>query len=111
MIGKPTYIFIISPKKTEMSRIYLLLAFVLIMLSSCGKEEPVTLVEINCKEIGIGIDHPQHADFQSILDDLVAAGYPGVTATISDKNGLWQGSSGRADLENNIAMAPCHVSP
>ncbi|MGW3247221.1 serine hydrolase domain-containing protein [Streptomyces sp. NPDC001070] len=41
-----------------------------------------------------------HAAREKALDDLVAAGVPGVIAEVHDARGTWTGTSGRADLHH-----------
>lgn len=53
--------------------------------------------------------HPKSAVFQSVLDKYVREGLPGITLLVRDKNGLWTGSAGMADIGKGIAMEPCHV--
>ena len=45
----------------------------------------------------------------NILDSYTAEGIPGVTLLIADSNGIWAGSAGYADIQNNIKMQPCHI--
>ncbi|MEU4096343.1 serine hydrolase domain-containing protein [Streptomyces sp. NPDC026673] len=42
---------------------------------------------------------------QKALDDLVAAGVPGVIAEVRDARGVWTGKSGRADLHHRRPLA------
>jgi D-alanyl-D-alanine carboxypeptidase len=55
-------------------------------------------------------DHPNAARYQAVLDTYVAKGFPGISALIRDKNGLWVGGSGKADISENIDFNPCTVS-
>ncbi|MGW1044254.1 serine hydrolase domain-containing protein [Streptomyces sp. NPDC002547] len=41
-----------------------------------------------------------HAAWQKALDDLVAAGVPGIIAEVHDARGTWTGTSGRGDLHH-----------
>jgi D-alanyl-D-alanine carboxypeptidase len=54
--------------------------------------------------------HPKAAIFQAVLDAHVAKGLPGISALIRNKDGVWVGASGMADISQNIAMKPCIVS-
>ncbi|MFH2094847.1 MAG: serine hydrolase domain-containing protein [Bacteroidota bacterium] len=54
--------------------------------------------------------HPKGAFYQSILDKYTGKGLPGIVLLIQDESGMWIGSSGKADIENNIDMMPCTVS-
>ena len=54
--------------------------------------------------------HPKAAIYQSIVNDYVKKGLPGVVLYIRDSSGVWIGSTGKADIKQNIPMAPCVVS-
>lgn len=55
-------------------------------------------------------EHPKAARLQSLLDQYVALGIPGISALIRDKDGVWVGASGLADISQKIPMEPCMVS-
>ena len=55
------------------------------------------------------VNHPKGDALQNILDSYIAEGIPGVTLLIADSNGIWAGSAGYSDLQNNIKMQPCHI--
>jgi D-alanyl-D-alanine carboxypeptidase len=42
-----------------------------------------------------------HGAWQRALDEIVAAGVPGVIAEVRDAHGIWTGASGRADLHHH----------
>lgn len=54
--------------------------------------------------------HPRSQVFQSILDNYVKKGLPGISALVRDENGAWIGYSGKADIGKNITFTPCHPS-
>ncbi|MBK8670194.1 MAG: beta-lactamase family protein [Saprospiraceae bacterium] len=54
--------------------------------------------------------HPKSAIYQSVIDKYTKAGLPGIAILVRDKNGLWIGASGKADIEQNIPMKPCVIS-
>lgn len=54
--------------------------------------------------------HPNATKYQTVLDAFVAKGLPGISALVRDKNGVWVGASGKADISENIDMKPCTVS-
>lgn len=54
--------------------------------------------------------HPKAAVFQAVLDDHIAKGLPGLSVLVRDKDGVWIGSAGMADISQDIAMKPCMVS-
>ena len=54
--------------------------------------------------------HPKSVVYQSVIDKYTKAGLPGIAILVRDKNGLWVGTSGKADIEQNIPMKPCIIS-
>lgn len=54
--------------------------------------------------------HPKAVTFQAILDAHVAKGLPGISALVRDKDGVWVGASGMADIAQKVEMQPCIVS-
>jgi len=54
--------------------------------------------------------HPKAAKYQNIIDKFTSKGLPGIVLLIQDSNGVWIGSSGKADIKRNINMMPCTVS-
>lgn len=54
-------------------------------------------------------DHPYKDIFQSILDENVAMGMPGLSAAIETEHGWWIGCAGMACIEDQIVMKPCHL--
>lgn len=89
------------------NRVLFLLAGALLLWPSCQK------VEIGHSETSTytpGAQHPKAALYQSILDTYTARGLPGISCLIRDKDGLWAGASGKADIGKNVDMEPCTVS-
>ncbi len=60
--------------------------------------------------LAINADHPKSAVAQAIMDRYTSNGLPGISVLIDDEEGLWMGSAGYADLENQIPMQPCHIN-
>ena len=88
-----------------------IILFVFLMIQfACKKSENKPLGDpLECMEIGLGSSHELHEEFQAILDAYVGKGFPGMAAAVyTPEEGLWLGSSGKADLEANIPMAPCN---
>jgi len=48
--------------------------------------------------------------YQSLIDQYVARGLPGITLLVKDSTGIFIGSAGMADIKNNIPMQACQVS-
>jgi D-alanyl-D-alanine carboxypeptidase len=63
----------------------------------------------DCPDVSQTI-HPKSAVYQSVIDKYTKAGLPGIAILVRDKNGLWIGTSGKADIEQNIPMKPCIIS-
>jgi D-alanyl-D-alanine carboxypeptidase len=91
-----------------MKNIKFQLAFFVLLLFqfSCRKDVGHTGT---CSD-GASPVHPKAAIFQAVLDAHVAKGLPGISALIRDKDGVWVGASGMADISQNVAMQPCVVS-
>lgn len=76
------------------------------LFTSCEKIENVTPIaecELENNE------HPNAAKYQEIINDLLAAGVPGVSVTVRTPDGVWSQCGGKADLENNTDLSSCHV--
>lgn len=86
---------------------YIGLCFSLMLLPlSCQKDIEHS---IEC-HFGDSFSHPKAATFQAILDAHVAKGLPGISALVRDKDGVWVGASGMADIAQKVKMQPCTVS-
>jgi D-alanyl-D-alanine carboxypeptidase len=92
-------------------RILFFYIFFLLVFSTCKKKKsepplpPCSIQFADSSSI-----HPKGQAYQSILNEYVAKGLPGIVLLINDANGTWVGSAGKADLGNKIDMLPCHVS-
>ncbi len=93
-----------------MKKRFLLFISVLLFVG-CTKQfiKPTVICMDNQDFIQSSNNHPKGDALQNILDSYSAEGIPGVTLLIADSNGIWAGSAGYADLENNIKMQPCHI--
>jgi D-alanyl-D-alanine carboxypeptidase len=58
----------------------------------------------------INENHPKAEQIQATMDKYLARGIPGMSVLIQDDEGFWIASGGFADLENGIAMQPCHLN-
>jgi D-alanyl-D-alanine carboxypeptidase len=54
--------------------------------------------------------HPRNQAFKKILEKYNRLGLPGIGLMITDKNGSWIGSAGKADLKSNVDFAPTQVA-
>lgn len=88
--------------------IYLLFTF---FWMSCQKEDKIPYTN-NCNLPGGDSSalHPKANLYQTVLDKYVKKGMPGIAIAIRDKNGLWLGGSGMADIDKGIPFEPCHIS-
>ncbi|HSJ67258.1 MAG TPA: serine hydrolase domain-containing protein, partial [Anditalea sp.] len=60
---------------------------------------------------GVGSNlHPKADAYQDLLNQYVRKGLPGIVLLVRDNQGEWVGSAGKADIEQNVAMSPCHIS-
>jgi len=78
-----------------------------VLFSSCEKTE--NALQIADCNLNVGTDHPQAENYRGIIDDLLEAGVPGVSVTVRSPEGIWSQAGGKADLENNIYITPCHA--
>ena len=83
----------------------------LLFITSCKKHfiEPTKTCIDNLNFIESSENHPLKEKLQLILDKYMDKGIPGATLLFSNNQGVWIGSSGYADLNNNIKMQPCHI--
>jgi D-alanyl-D-alanine carboxypeptidase len=97
-----------------MQQLFFKLILVLTLFSSCQKENnPNIAASYNCnlQFTDSSSVNPNHAKYSQLLKDITASGVPGITMSIyNPANGMWLGASGKADLRNNVAMQPCHIS-
>jgi D-alanyl-D-alanine carboxypeptidase len=54
--------------------------------------------------------HPKNVAFQSLLDKYNKKGLPGISLLVSDKDGIWSGAAGKADIEKNVDFYPGQIS-
>jgi len=57
----------------------------------------------------IEMTHPRATELQAIVDRPAANGIPGLGVAVKTPDGIWAGAAGFADIENGVAMTPCHV--
>lgn len=88
-----------------------LIIIILGSLSSCSKVDiPPTTTCTDDASFVINENHPKAAAIQTLMNDYIAQGLPGMSVLINDNDGFWIASAGYADLENQVAMQPCHVN-
>jgi D-alanyl-D-alanine carboxypeptidase len=79
---------------------------------SCSKEDNASKVEeciLNFTDSSAV--NPKAAQYQAIIDDFTKEkGLPGIVALVyTPLNGVWIGTSGYSQIENNIRMQPCDI--
>lgn len=78
---------------------------------SCSKVDiPPTTTCTDDVSFVINENHPKAAAIQTLMNDYIAQGLPGMSVLINDDDGFWIASAGFADIENQIMMQPCHVN-
>ncbi|MEL6562405.1 MAG: serine hydrolase [Bacteroidota bacterium] len=80
--------------------------FICIIFSQC---EEIETLPTNTYDIAAAFNdssdvHPEASTYQSILDRHQQQGLVGATLLVKDRNGLWIGASGYADIANDAKM-------
>lgn len=53
--------------------------------------------------------HRKGAEFQQLLDDYIAKGFPGLVMFVKSPQGIWNGAAGYARIETKERMTPAHL--
>lgn len=87
-----------------------IIPIVLIMLG-CEKNEKLPSQSYDCNFTfnDTSMLHPKALKYQHILDENQKDGLVGAVLLVKDKNGLWIGSSGKADIASDVDMKPCNT--
>lgn len=87
----------------------ILLSTILLVFSSCEKIEMETPEVFYCSFAHQDSSdiHPKAAIYQEILDRNRKAGIVGASLMIKDKDGVWIGASGKADIASGVDVQPC----
>lgn len=86
--------------------IYLLL----LLLSSCNKDEPIPTLKNDISCMDHNSDFPNSEKLEQIVQKYTNEGIVGLSVLIDQKDtGIWTHSEGFANIEDNIAMNPCHL--
>lgn len=57
------------------------------------------------------LQNKNHLKYQRLLDEMTSSGVPGVMMSVHQpKEGIWLGSSGKADLATGIPILPCNIT-
>jgi D-alanyl-D-alanine carboxypeptidase len=93
-------------------RIFQLVVIIMIISQSCQKVDIDRPIQLNCplENDPIYKENPRSAEFQSLIENYIKQGLPGIILLVKDDNGFYIGSAGMADIKEGIALQSCHVS-
>lgn len=88
------------------------LAGLILVSQSCKKSDINRPSAINCplEDKSLYQSNPNSARYQSLIDEYVKKGLPGIILLVKDDNGFYIGASGMADIKEGIKLQPCHIS-
>lgn len=92
---------------------FLLSLSFLLMILSCKKSLDLQPTFYDCSPVPADSSsrNPNKSKYQALLNDMTSKGVVGIMMSVHDsKHGMWVGSSGMADLHNNIAMKSCNIT-
>ncbi|MEO1451004.1 MAG: serine hydrolase [Bacteroidota bacterium] len=83
----------------------------LVILPSCETNEVLPASHYSCDVSAQdnSAAHPKAAIYQDILERNRKNGLVGAVMLVEDKDGLWVGADGKADIASNIDMASCNT--
>lgn len=97
------------PRFTLPYSLIALYLFTSLCFFSCQQTEDPTESIYECQTTVPDLSsHPKAAQYQDILEEQVATGLPGAVILVKDNEGVWQGAAGKASLELNVDLEPCH---
>ncbi len=84
-------------------------AIILITILACEKNEILPESSYDCAFSfpDSSSIHPNAAIYQDILDRNRSAGIVGASLMIKDRDGVWVGASGKADIASGVDVQPC----
>ena len=87
-------------------------ALVIASICSCRKPQIVETRSLGdpCPWTDSSDHHPKDAALKALLEKYRLKGLPGISLLVSDSKGTWIGSTGKADIENNIDFTPGTIS-
>ncbi len=88
-----------------------ILAFAVMFITSCEKNEVFEAPFYSCESVlqdSISL-HPKSEIYQGILDKHGKNGMVGAVLLVNDREGLWSGAYGKADIASNIDMHNCNT--
>lgn len=96
-----------------MRKYILLLSAVTIAFAGCRTDafvEPSIACDFTPTAFTVNENHPKAEAFRLKMQAYLQKGVPGMTVLVADSNGVWVGSAGYADINNEILMQPCHIN-
>ncbi len=94
-----------------MIRIYLC-GVILLSLAACEKTPYVEPSVYNCfDESRSKGEHIKQEQLEDLIHSIRHSGVPGIMMTVRDRAGnCWSGTAGKADLESDVDLQPCHIT-
>jgi len=96
----------------KLFRLFWLVMVITIISQSCEKADVDRPVQLNCllENDPVYKENPKSAEFQSLIENYVKQGLPGIILLVKDDNGFYIGSAGMADINKSITLQSCHIS-
>jgi len=96
----------------KLFRLFWLVMVIMIVSQSCEKADVDGPVQLNCllENDPVYKENPKSAEFQSLIENYVKQGLPGIILLVKDDNGFYIGSAGMADIKKGITLQSCHIS-
>jgi D-alanyl-D-alanine carboxypeptidase len=94
-----------------MRNIFPYLISLIIIILSCTEDNHYTPSFYNCSLSfqDSSLVNPSDSKYHQLLDEITASGVPGILMSVQNKtNGMWLGTSGKADLKANINLEACN---
>ncbi|MEN9568788.1 MAG: hypothetical protein RL172_19 [Bacteroidota bacterium] len=94
-------------------RITLLIFSLAYLFTACSKSPVVPAQNYLCSLpfADSSTTNNQHTAYAGLLQDMAAAGVPGVMMAIQQPgSGLWLGAAGKADMQTGTLLQPCNIS-
>ncbi len=85
--------------------------YMLVAFTSCQKNEVFEqdFYECTTSDPVDSESHPNASTYQSILEKYRKNGLVGASLLVKDRNGIWMGADGMADIASDVAMRPCNT--
>ncbi len=97
-----------------MKLLFLNAVLVLILLSSCQKENntnSASSYNCNLPFVDSSAANADNVKYNQLLKEITSSGVPGIVMSIhSPAKGMWLGAGGKADLRNSVNMQACNIS-